>query len=174
MPLLIAKHSVSLGNKLQKSLEWGKKKKRNKERNVVVSITSVSVGFVSLSPLHRMQVAAASRCAQSCSVLSVPAKGEWLPCHGSVYVGRGGGGGGGDEDLGCTLQQSTTSEGFERGANGSSYWPHSVGKCWKDHLPVSQAPWAVIQCHFCCLSPFRGRNVLFSTDTGDAGASSRA
>lgn len=49
------------------------------EGNVVVSITNFSVGFVSLSAFHSMQVAKASRCAQSCSVLSVPAKGELLP-----------------------------------------------------------------------------------------------
>lgn len=68
--------------------------------SVVESITNFSVGFHSLSLLGSMQVAKAPRCAQSCSVLSVPAKEELLPLHlclcvcVCVYVW-----GGGDEDF---------------------------------------------------------------------------
>lgn len=73
----------------------------------MASITNFSVGFDSLSPLRSMQVAKASCCAESCSVLRVSAKGELLPqslvCVG-VCVGKGE-----MKTLGCTLQQSTTS-----------------------------------------------------------------
>lgn len=75
------KHSVNLKNKLLKSLVW-------KKENVVVSITNFNVGFVSLSPLHTMQVAKAPCCAQSCSVLSVPAKVRWVRVRVCVYVGE--------------------------------------------------------------------------------------
>lgn len=50
-----------------------------------------------------------------------------------------------------TLQQSTTFEGFERCANGPSSWPLLVGKCRKDHLPVSQMPPALASDQRCDL-----------------------
>ena len=88
------KHSVNLPKQIAETLGVEKKE------SIVASITNFSVGFVPLSPRHSMQVAGASCCAQSCSVLSVPAKGGLLPltlvcvCV-CVHVDKGGGGGGG-------------------------------------------------------------------------------
>lgn len=78
--------------------------------SVVESITNFSVRFHSLSLLGSMQVAKAPCCAQSCSVLSVPAKEELLPLHLCLCVCVCGERGEGVEmkTSGCTLQPSAT------------------------------------------------------------------
>lgn len=46
-----------------------------------------------------------------------------------------------DEDLGCSLQQSTISLGFKRAANGRFFKPLSLSrKVLCDHLPISRRP----------------------------------